>query len=54
MLGVDGKYPARSAVKSAVKHSMGKSILLSFVNLPAAVCPRLHTGAINPILHGGG
>ena len=46
MLGVDGKYPARSAVKSAVKHSIGKSILLSFVNF--------HTGAINPILHGGG
>ena len=50
MFGIDGKYPAGTpkdkfwqlinCKNSAVKHSIVKSILLDFMNLPAVSCPR--------------
>ena len=42
MFRVDGEYPVgQSVVKSVVKHLIEKPILLSFVNLPGTLCPRL-------------
>ena len=52
MLGFIGKYPAgqpkgkmlivlRVSQKPAVKYSMGKPILLIFVNFSTTFCPRI-------------
>ena len=50
MFGIDGKYPTgtpkdkfwqlTNCKNSAVKHSIVKSILIGFMNLPAVSCPR--------------
>ena len=57
-LGFDGKYPAvhrkvkfwcflvKNCKKSAVKYSIEKPILLNFVNLSPAFCPRLWNRAL--------
>ena len=49
MLEFDGKYPKREILifmlenrkKTAVKHSIEKSVLINVVNLSTGVCPRL-------------
>ena len=55
MLGFDSKYlpvhptdkfsrfTVKNCKKSAITHSMGKPILLNFVNLSITSCPRLYT-----------
>ena len=56
MFGFNGEYPAvhpkvkfwrfllKNCKKSAVKHSIEKSILLNFVNFSPTFCPRLSEG----------
>ena len=53
MLGFDGKYPVDDpkANFDAVKHSIEKSIFLSFVNLSTTLCPRDYCSKADSAFH---